>query len=161
MVQLVNRLRFDEEQSRRIGATATELCGFGQVSAYYMVAASRALAAVAERHGRRVEVLRIPLSVNLRKVGGDGPMIGNQLTFVELLLCEDELADRTRLAASIQKQYVDAIREGRDVERELPRLATYLGHVHVNDTYWYLEAVPELLQLATERVMQCREEAAR
>jgi integrase/recombinase XerD len=45
-------------------------------------------------------------------------------------------------------------RAGRDVERELPKLATYLGHVHVNDTYWYLEAVPELLQLATERLIQ-------
>ena len=42
-------------------------------------------------------------------------------------------------------------REGRDVERELPKLATYLGHRHVADTYWYLEAVPELLALATER----------
>jgi len=44
-------------------------------------------------------------------------------------------------------------RAGLDVERELPKLATYLGHVHVNETYWYLEAVPELLQLATDRVM--------
>jgi len=41
-----------------------------------------------------------------------------------------------------------------DVERELPKLSTYLGHVHVNDTYWYLEAVPELLQLATDRLIQ-------
>ena len=45
-------------------------------------------------------------------------------------------------------------RAGLDVERELPKLATYLGHVHVNDTYWYLEAVPELLRLATERLME-------
>ena len=44
-------------------------------------------------------------------------------------------------------------RAGLDVERELPKLSTYLGHVHVNDTYWYLEAVPELLQLATERLI--------
>ena len=47
------------------------------------------------------------------------------------------------------------------MERELPRLATYLGHVHVNDTYWYLEAVPELLQLATDRLLQRREEGAK
>ena len=40
-----------------------------------------------------------------------------------------------------------------DVERELPKLATYLGHVHVNESYWYLEAVPELLQLATDRLI--------
>jgi integrase len=42
-------------------------------------------------------------------------------------------------------------RAGLDVERELPKLATYLGHAHVRYSYWYLEAVPELLQLATER----------
>ena len=49
--------------------------------------------------------------------------------------------------------------EGRNVERELPKLSTYLGHVHVADTYWYLEAVPELLRLATERAMAPREDA--
>jgi integrase/recombinase XerD len=40
------------------------------------------------------------------------------------------------------------------VEHALPRLTTYLGHVHVNETYWYLEAVPELLQLATKRLVE-------
>ena len=45
-------------------------------------------------------------------------------------------------------------RSGLDIERELPKLSTYLGHVHVNDTYWYLQAVPELLELATRRLMQ-------
>jgi integrase/recombinase XerD len=49
-------------------------------------------------------------------------------------------------------------RAGLDVERELPKLATYLGHVHFNETYWYLEAVPELLQLATNRLLAHREE---
>ncbi len=44
-------------------------------------------------------------------------------------------------------------RAGLDVERELPKLATYLGHVHVRHSYWYIEAVPELLQLATERLV--------
>lgn len=47
---------------------------------------------------------------------------------------------------------IDWYRAGLDVEREIHRLATYLGHAHVNDTYWYIEAVPELLQLATERL---------
>jgi integrase/recombinase XerD len=41
-----------------------------------------------------------------------------------------------------------------DVERELPKLSTYLGHANVNNTYWYLEAVPELLQLATDRLIR-------
>jgi integrase/recombinase XerD len=43
-------------------------------------------------------------------------------------------------------------RSGVDVEREIPKLATYLGHVHVNETYWYIEAVPELLGLAARRL---------
>lgn len=55
---------------------------------------------------------------------------------------------RHRLAA---RTLVRWYREGRDVERELPRLSTYLGHAHVSDTYWYIEAVPELLRLAAER----------
>jgi integrase len=48
-------------------------------------------------------------------------------------------------------------RAGIDVEREIPKLATYLGHVHVNETYWYLEAVPELLELATRRLESPKE----
>jgi integrase len=48
--------------------------------------------------------------------------------------------------------------EGRDVECELPKLSTYLGHGHVADTYWYIEAVPELLRLATERATGSGEE---
>jgi len=58
---------------------------------------------------------------------------------------------RHRFAAST---LIHWYRAGLDVEREIPKLATYLGHVHVNDTYWYLEAVPELLQLATDRVIR-------
>ncbi|MBI4322004.1 MAG: tyrosine-type recombinase/integrase [Chloroflexi bacterium] len=48
-------------------------------------------------------------------------------------------------------------RAGIDVEREIPKLATYLGHVHVNETYWYIEAVPELLELATRRLERPKE----
>ena len=43
-------------------------------------------------------------------------------------------------------------RAGEDVERRLPILSTYLGHVHVSDTYWYLTACPELMGLAVKRL---------
>ena len=42
-------------------------------------------------------------------------------------------------------------REGVDVEAHLPLLSTYLGHGNPSSTYWYVEAVPELLALAAER----------
>lgn len=62
---------------------------------------------------------------------------------------------RHRFAA---RTLIDWYRTGVDVEREIPKLATYLGHVHVHDTYWYIEGVPELLQLATERLVAQHEE---
>jgi integrase len=37
-----------------------------------------------------------------------------------------------------------------DVAVQMPKLATYLGHSSVACTYWYIEAVPELLELATQ-----------
>ena len=43
-------------------------------------------------------------------------------------------------------------REGLDVDAQMPLLATFLGHVHVSDTYWYLSAVPELMALAGDRL---------
>ena len=43
-------------------------------------------------------------------------------------------------------------RAGVDVNQRLPQLATYLGHAHVSDTYWYLSASPELLQPAAQRL---------
>lgn len=46
---------------------------------------------------------------------------------------------------------IDWYRIGADVDREIPKLATYLGHEGPNQVYWYLQAVPELLELATQR----------
>jgi len=43
-------------------------------------------------------------------------------------------------------------RTGVDAERRLPVLSTYLGHVHVSDTYWYLSAHPQLMALAMARI---------
>lgn len=45
---------------------------------------------------------------------------------------------------------LDWYRAGVDVERRLPWLSTYLGHVSPTTTYWYLTATPELLSLASE-----------
>jgi integrase len=41
--------------------------------------------------------------------------------------------------------------EGADVNLKMPALSTYLGHVRVSDTYWYLSAIPELMARAAAR----------
>jgi integrase/recombinase XerD len=49
---------------------------------------------------------------------------------------------------------VNWYRAGQDPERRLPLLSAYLGHVHVADTQWYLEASPELMGEAMRRLEQ-------
>jgi integrase len=41
--------------------------------------------------------------------------------------------------------------EGVDVDANIAVLATYLGHVEVRDLYWYLSAVPELMNIISAR----------
>jgi integrase len=49
---------------------------------------------------------------------------------------------------------LDWYRDGRDVQARLPLLSTWLGHVDPKSTYWYLQAVPELLAVAAGRLEQ-------
>jgi integrase/recombinase XerD len=46
----------------------------------------------------------------------------------------------------------DWYRAGLDVRALMPRLSSYLGHAAPAWSYWYLQATPELLQLAAERL---------
>jgi integrase/recombinase XerD len=41
-----------------------------------------------------------------------------------------------------------------DIDRRMPLLSTFLGHTDPASTYWYLEAVPELLELIGRRLEQ-------
>ena len=127
-------LRYARQRDRRLPRPAT--------SAFF----------VAER-GSRITIwsAEYTFAVVSRAVGLRAPASGHRHG------CGPRLHDmRHRLAV---RTLVRWYREGKDVERELPKLATYLGHAHVADTYWYLEAVPELLQLATERASRPRESA--
>jgi integrase/recombinase XerD len=44
------------------------------------------------------------------------------------------------------------MRDGGSVDARMTELSTYLGHVSPAGTYWYLTAVPELLELAADRL---------
>ncbi|WP_208353217.1 tyrosine-type recombinase/integrase [Pseudaestuariivita rosea] len=49
---------------------------------------------------------------------------------------------------------LDWFRDSRDIEAEMYKLSTYLGHSEPKHTFWYIEAVPELMQLAAARAEQ-------
>ena len=40
---------------------------------------------------------------------------------------------------------------GADIGNAMMALATYVGHINVGDTYWYLQAVPELMATAGDK----------
>jgi integrase/recombinase XerD len=46
---------------------------------------------------------------------------------------------------------VNWYRTGKDPSQEMIKLTIYLGHANPAHTYWYIEAVPELLDLAARR----------
>ena len=52
---------------------------------------------------------------------------------------------------------LDWIQAGEDVDRRMPELSTFLGHIQPESTYWYLQAVPELMALTAARLPQLPE----
>lgn len=49
---------------------------------------------------------------------------------------------------------IDWHRSGTDIQASMTVLSTYLGHSSPEGTYWYLTAVPELMELAAARLEQ-------
>ena len=64
--------------------------------------------------------------------------------------CRPRIHDlrHTFVVSSMQQAYA----AGQDGQTRLTLLATWLGHVHPADTYWYLSASPELMALAATRL---------
>jgi integrase len=52
---------------------------------------------------------------------------------------------------------VRAYQQQQSVDQVIDVLSTYVGHVSVSDTYWYVTAIPELLALAGQRFAHAAE----
>ena len=52
------------------------------------------------------------------------------------------------------RQLLQWHRSGEDPQARMPVLSAYLGHISPAGTYWYLTAVPELMELAATRLAQ-------
>jgi integrase/recombinase XerD len=58
---------------------------------------------------------------------------------------------RHRFAVQVLTRWYES---GEDPARRLPQLSTYLGHIYVAGTYWYLSNSPELMAQAMRRLEQ-------
>lgn len=50
--------------------------------------------------------------------------------------------------------------EGANIDNRMIALSTYLGHVKPSDTYWYLTAVPELMEVVNQKFARFAEGAS-
>ena len=120
------RLRVYRDTRERIVGRATET--------FFCAAGGRPLNANAARHtfamiGQRIG-LRAPQLGNKK---GRGPRLQD---------LRHSFATRT---------IIDWFRQGRHVDAEMYKLSAFLGHAGPDCTWWYIEAVPELLELARDR----------
>lgn len=49
------------------------------------------------------------------------------------------------------RKLLEWYRNGDDIDQKIQYLSAYLGHVQATDTYWYLSAVPELMEIVSSR----------
>ena len=63
----------------------------------------------------------------------------------------------TYIVRSILRFY----QKGIEVDRAVLALATYVGHAHVGDTYWYVTGIPELMSIAAKRFEEYAQEASK
>ncbi|MGB3185710.1 MAG: hypothetical protein WBG36_09685 [Ornithinimicrobium sp.] len=59
-----------------------------------------------------------------------------------------------RTGKSTRRTLIVWHRAGEDIDRMMPALSTYRGHVSPESTYWYLQSVPEIIAIATQRLEQ-------
>lgn len=96
-------------------------------------------------------------------VGDDGHRVSPNVVNHEFRALAQQAGLRPRSAACRPRAHdlrhtfavrtlLDAYRTGEPVGPRIVALSTYLGHSEPSHTYWYLEAAPELLALATERL---------
>ena len=63
----------------------------------------------------------------------------------------------TYIVRSILRFY----QQGIEVDRAVLALATYVGHAHVGNTYWYVTGIPDLMNIAAERFEQYAQETSK
>jgi integrase len=53
--------------------------------------------------------------------------------------------------------YRNDVGDGEHIQAQIALLCTYLGHINPGSSYWYLQAAPELLALAADRLQRAEE----
>jgi integrase len=114
------------------------------------------------RYGRRRDELSAAPRAPALFLSSTGARLGHpvlQPTFVRLLRASGVGATAARRPRVHDLRHSFTVgtllrwyRDSGDVAARMPSLSTYLGHADPSSTYWYLQAAPELLALAADRL---------
>jgi integrase len=115
-----------------------------------------------QRYARRCEIQASNTTTERFFVGNDGRPLGLRGVQSAFERLREELGWRSRgghpaprihdlrftfICRRLERWYA----QGVDIDRVILSLYTYVGHVDVTSTYWYLTATPELMRLAARR----------
>lgn len=103
-------LRFSTRQTRLIGERARDHGATFLTSAFYLAATACALARLKRHRGDRLQDVLVPVPQDRRRRGADGPVIGNQVSFLFYRIQAEALGDLARCTASVVAQMQEFIR---------------------------------------------------
>jgi hypothetical protein len=102
-------VRFDEAETRALDARVRAEAGLAE-TAYFVVAAARAVTDLLDRRGLRPTRLVVPVPASLDPKAGATRLLGNHVTMLMLALERADLDDRRRALASLAAQQRDVVR---------------------------------------------------
>ena len=109
---VVERVRFDADDSRHIQDRANTMAGFLTPMIFYLAAAIRAHHALLARRGETPESYVVPLPVNLRPKGREGAIFRTHVSLLWFQVDAAGVGDFEGLLAALKEQRRRAIRSG-------------------------------------------------
>jgi NRPS condensation-like uncharacterized protein len=103
-------LKFDESETEQIAAYSKALkIRLGQ-SPLFLAASMRCFEEMIGKKGNKTKSLWVPIPQDQRRKGANGPLIGNQVSYLFYRLFPEQLTSLESTVAEIQKQMMDQMR---------------------------------------------------
>jgi len=106
-------IRFDDEQSERILATAYDRAGYLMFMPYALAAGVQAFGRVFDRHGVEPGDIVVPVSLDTRSPGtAPGQVFFNHMSFLLFKVATDEAVDFAAVLNTVKRQMYQQVKSG-------------------------------------------------
>lgn len=108
--QVYRVISFDREEAALIDQACIRAGANFRISIYYLAATIRAFDRVISSRGCKPSAYVVPVPLDTRKRGSNGPVFGNHITFLFFRAEQEDISSMTRLVSVLGKQMRDQIR---------------------------------------------------